>query len=65
MFKAYTGFSPHRFQLKIRMERAVEMLNYTALSVAEIAAIVGYTDCSYFCRVFKNITGNTPLFYRK
>ena len=65
MFKAYTGYSPHRFQLKIRMERAVEMLSYTALSVAEIAAIVGYTDCSYFCRVFKNITGNTPLFYRK
>lgn len=65
IFKNYTGLSPLRFQLKIRMERAVEMLTYTDLSVGEIAARVGYTDCSYFCRVFKKMTGRTPLSYRK
>lgn len=65
LFKEYTGFSPYNFQLKIRMERAVEMLIYTSLSVEEIAEMVGYSDCSYFCRVFKKFTGNTPLFYRK
>ena len=65
LFKDYTGFSPYRFQLKIRMERAVEMLEYTALSVEEIAEMVGYEDCSYFCRIFKRYTGHTPLFYRK
>lgn len=65
IFKDYTGFSPYNFQLKIRMERAVEMLTYTVMSVEEIAETVGYSDCSYFCRVFKKFTGNTPLFYRK
>lgn len=65
LFKEYTGFSPYNFQLKIRMERAVEMLVYTSLSVDEIAEMVGYHDCSYFCRVFKKFTGHTPLFYRK
>ena len=65
MFKEYTGFSPYNFQLKIRMERAIETLVYTSLSVEEIAEIVGYSDCSYFCRVFKKFTKNTPLFYRK
>ncbi len=65
LFKEYTGFSPYNFQLKIRMERAVEMLEYTSLSVEEIAETVGYADCSYFCRVFKRFTGHTPLFYRK
>ncbi len=65
LFKDYTGYSPYRFQLKIRMERAVEMLEYTALSVEEIAEMVGYEDCSYFCRIFKRFTGHTPLFYRK
>lgn len=65
LFKDYTGFSPYRFQLKLRIERAVEMLEYTALSVEEISELVGYADCSYFCRVFKRYTGHTPLFYRK
>ena len=65
LFKDYTGFSPYRFQLKIRMERAVEMLEYTTLSVEEIAEMVGYEDCSYFCRIFKRYTGHNPLFYRK
>ena len=65
LFKEYTGFSPYNFQLKIRMERAIEMLVYTSLSVEEIAEMVGYADCSYFCRVFKKFTGHTPLFYRK
>ncbi len=65
LFKEYTGFSPYNFQLKIRMERAVEMLEYTSLSVEEIAEMVGYADCSYFCRVFKKFTGHTPRFYRK
>ncbi len=65
LFKEYTGFSPYNFQLKIRMERALEMLEYTSLSVEEIAETVGYRDCSYFCRVFKKFTGHTPLFYRK
>lgn len=65
MFKEYTGFSPYNFQLKIRMERATEMLEYTSMSINEIAETVGYIDCSYFCRVFKKFTGHTPLFYRK
>ena len=65
LFKEYTGFSPYNFQLKIRMERAIEMLVYTSLSVEEIAEMVRYADCSYFCRVFKKFTGHTPLFYRK
>lgn len=65
LFKEYTGMSPYRFQLKIRMERAVELLEYTALSVEEIAQQVGYEDCSYFCRIFKRLCGHTPLFYRK
>ena len=65
IFKEYTGLSPARFQVKIRMERAVEMLTYTALSVREIAALVGYTDCSYFCRMFKKMMGHTPSYYRQ
>lgn len=65
MFKEYTGYSPYRFHLKIRIERAIEMLIYTSLSVEEVATVVGFKDCSYFCRVFKKYTGRNPLYYRK
>ena len=65
MFKEYTGVSPYRFQLKIRMERAKEMLTYASSSVSEVAQEAGYKDCSYFCRIFKKFTGHSPSFYRK
>ncbi len=65
MFKEYTGVSPYHYQLKIRMDRAVEMLTYSSVSINEVAQAVGYKDCSYFCRIFKKITGHSPSFYRK
>lgn len=65
MFKEYTGLSPYRYQLNVRMERAIELLTYTAMSIAECAAAVGFQDHSYFCRIFKKYTGQTPMFYRK
>ncbi len=40
------------------------MLVTTGLSVKEIAYILGFTDNSYFNRLFKKTTGRTPLDYR-
>ncbi len=65
MFKEYTGVSPYHYQLKIRIDRAVEMLSNTAISVSDCAEAVGFKDCSYFCRVFKKFTGKTPMYYKK
>lgn len=65
VFKAYTGVSPYRFQLQIRLRQAREMLEETSESVAQIAETMGFHDPSYFCRVFKKFTGQTPLSVRK
>lgn len=65
LFKAGTGVSPYHFQLRIRMERAAEMLTYTGVSVAACAAAVGFHDPAYFCRVFKKFTGKMPSAYKK
>ena len=35
------------------------------IKVREIADMVGYQDCSYFNRLFKQYTGKTPNEYRK
>ncbi|MBR4864335.1 MAG: helix-turn-helix domain-containing protein [Oscillospiraceae bacterium] len=65
MFTAAVGIPPYRYQLKLRIQRAVEMLESTSATVSECAEAVGFTDCAYFCRIFKKFTGHRPSFYRK
>lgn len=65
LFKQYTGVSPYHFQLKIRIEHAIDILSTTESSVKDCAATVGFDDCSYFCRIFKKFTSKSPTEYKK
>lgn len=58
-FKATLGLSPHQFLLKIRIEKAVQLLS-TGRSLTEIAFATGFYDQSHFVRAFKGATGHTP-----
>ena len=51
-FKRATGFSPHRWLTKRRVERAKALLDEPDLPLAEIAQICGFVDQSHFARVF-------------
>lgn len=64
LFKSHMGMPPYRFQLKIRIQRAVEMLENSAISVGDCAEAVGFNDHAYFCRIFKKFTGHPPSFYK-
>jgi transcriptional regulator GlxA family with amidase domain len=64
LFKRLTGCTPIDFFIHLRMERAREMLETTALTVKEVAAALGYDDPFYFSRVFKSINGLAPTDYR-
>lgn len=48
-----------------RVARAIEALGSNKLSVSEIAWACGFTDPSYFSRIFRKQTGLTPQAYRK
>ena len=63
-FKEKMGESPYSYQLKIRIEHAKEILSATDCSIGECAATVGFNDPSYFSRIFRKITGQTPPQYR-
>lgn len=65
MFKKNMGCPPYRYQLGIRIERAVEMLENSGLNVSECAEAVGFPDNAYFCRIFKKHTGHPPSYYKK
>lgn len=60
-FKQTVGLAPHRYVLKVRVDRAVELLRSPATrSCADVACAVGFADQSHFARVFKRLTGRHP-----
>jgi AraC-like DNA-binding protein len=64
-FKEITGYSLVEYLQSIRILEAQTLLRETRLKVTEIAARVGFNDLSHFGRVFQQISGTTPLRYRK
>lgn len=64
LFKNYTGLPPYRYQLKLRLDWAREALENTSISVKECARMVGFSDVSYFCRVFKKFNGHPPAYFK-
>jgi AraC-like DNA-binding protein len=64
LFKRCTGSTPIDYFIRLRMERARELLATTSCSVKEIAGFLGYDDPLYFSRVFKAVNQTTPTQYR-
>ena len=64
-FKCITGFAFIEYLNAVRIKNAQKMLRETDFTITEIAEIVGYKSTTHFGRVFKSITGISPLTYRK
>lgn len=65
MFKDSTGFSPYDYLLRLRLERAKELLINTGMPVGEIAYRTGFNSQANFIYFFKKQTGFSPLKFRK
>lgn len=63
-FKKTFGTCFTDYILAYRLEKAKIYLANTSLSVIEIAFRVGFNNCSYFCKAFRERYGSTPLAYR-
>ena len=64
MLKTKKGITLHQYVISYRMKCAVRALLCTDRSVADIADENGFTDASYFTKIFKNQFGMTPKEYR-
>jgi len=64
LFKNETGTTFTQALLRIRMEKAKELLRTTKLKIYEIGSQVGYADSAHFSRVFKNQEAMSPYDYR-
>jgi signal transduction histidine kinase/DNA-binding response OmpR family regulator/streptogramin lyase len=61
---ALIGHSPNQFIRTLRMQKAKELLKTTDESITNISSICGYSDVSYFGKVFKQEFGITAFEYR-
>lgn len=64
-FSAHNNEGFSEYLNRVRVERAAELLAKEIVSIAEISEQVGYSDHSYFTKVFKKIMGISPSQYRK
>ena len=60
-----TGMTVGAFLTHIRLMTAAELLADTELTVASVAAEVGYRSESAFSRAFRMATGSTPARFRR
>lgn len=65
IFKEWYGDGPSNFLHDMRMKRAVRLLQTEHRTVKEIADRCGFTNTSYFCKVFRKEFGISPEGFRK
>jgi len=63
-FKKENGITFRDFVVRVRIERAAELIKDSAVSVTEAAFVVGFNDLSYFARMFRRQFGVPPSRYR-
>jgi AraC-like DNA-binding protein len=65
LFKEATGISITDYIATRRIHQAVQLLTTTNQPISQVAQAIGLTNTSYFCKLFRNKMGVTPLQYRK
>ncbi len=65
LFKKFTGLSPEKYIISLRMQRAKLLISATDLPLTTISTYVGYENYPPFFSMFKKIIGVSPNEYRK
>ncbi len=65
VFRKATGQTPIEYLVRLRIQRAMELLRNTDLNITEIALETGFNDSNYFTRQFKRINGSAPTAFRR
>lgn len=64
-FKEHTGQTLTHFIQKYKIDKAEMFLESENMSIIEISNYLGFRNVTYFNRIFKKVTGQTPSDYRK
>jgi transcriptional regulator GlxA family with amidase domain len=64
LFRRHLGMTPTQYFLKARLQRARHLLQFSTLSVTEIAIATGFASISHFTRRYTELYGRTPTVER-
>lgn len=64
VFRQSTGYTPHQYILRRRIERACALIDAGGLNFEEIAEAVGFAHHAHFTAAFRKIIGMTPSQFR-
>ena len=65
LFKEFVGQTPYDYLIGIRINASKKLLKETELSISEIASSVGFNYVNNYIKAFKNLTGTTPLSFKR
>lgn len=65
LFKKYLNRTPNDYLNSFRLEKGMELLKSTGMTVTEIADACGFSSASYFTEMFTRQKGCSPTAYRK
>lgn len=65
LFKARVHYAPAQYFQSLKIQKAIELLTGTGLSVKEVAYRLNFETPAYFSARFKKQTGKSPTEYKK
>lgn len=64
-FKSAFGTTFQEYLRDARLAEARRLLSNPAVPIGDVAAMIGFTDASYFARLFRRYVGYTPTEFRR
>jgi AraC family transcriptional regulator len=64
-FRKALGEPPHAHIFRLRIERAMNLMRESDISLSQIALAAGFSDQAHFSNTFRRATGATPSQWRK
>jgi AraC family transcriptional regulator len=64
-FKRFTGTTPHRYLVRLRLRRAASLLRSSSQTVQQVMAACGYQSAAQFSAAFRREYGCAPGQYRR
>ena len=65
LFREKTGYTPIDYFIRLKMQKACELLDSSSLKISIISSVLGFSTPYYFSLTFKRIVGQSPLHYRE
>ena len=60
LFRRDLGITPAQYYVTVRLHRARELLQQTAMSIMDITVACGFCSCSHFSRSYRALFGHAP-----